>query len=111
MCFMSTLSKTVLTLLIGTATDFSSPPNQYGVRNVKIRQLHMSPQYEPMAHRWYTTYTKYEQGYVPIALLIHQELKPFLGRVWKADKYEQAVYNFIANEGLKVEVDAESVIL
>ena len=60
MGFMSILSKTVLTLLIGTATDFSSPPNQYGVRNVQIRQLHMPLQYEPMAHRWYTTYTKYE---------------------------------------------------
>ena len=64
-----------------------------------------------MAHRWYPTYPNDEEGCVPIVSIIHQVPKPFLGRVWKADEYEQVVYNFIANKGLEVEGGAKSLLM
>jgi len=98
--FMSALSKTVLTLLIGTATAFSSRPTRYGARNVEIGQLRMAPRYDPMAQRWYPTEPEDEEGYDSIGSLIRQGPRPFLERVLKADEYEQAVYKFMANEGV-----------
>jgi hypothetical protein len=90
----------IFAAVLGLSSAFVAPSSSASSR-IPTSPTALQPKFDPTTERWEPTSDADTEGaYSPLGSLIRAGPKPFFVRLLNGSEYEQAVYKYMASEGV-----------